>query len=97
MRAMTSLALPGVSGTITWIGFVGQLGAEPCDQAWVWAIRAILGIAMAAARSRRRLMGVTACFLPLVLPGLAGKTAIERRWQSAYFCRARCVCGVFQA
>src|SRR5262245_44082726 len=32
---MTSVALPGVSGTIRRIGLAGQAGAAPCAQAWL--------------------------------------------------------------
>ena len=56
-RAMTSVALPGVRGTISRIGFVGQPGAEACAQAGV-QVPGKPANAMAAASHQRNVLGL---------------------------------------
>jgi hypothetical protein len=51
---MTSVALPGVKGTITRIGFAGQVGADVCAHAP--AQGPALATTMAAASSWRRML-----------------------------------------
>ena len=54
-RAMTSVALPGVKGTITRMGLAGQVGADVCAHAPVQGLAAPAST-MAAASSWRRVL-----------------------------------------
>ncbi len=56
-RDMTSVALPGVRGTISRIGFAGQPGAEACAQAGV-QVPGKPANAMAAASHQRNVLGL---------------------------------------
>src|SRR6266566_9809569 len=53
---MTSVALPGVKGTITRIGLAGQVAADVCAHAPVQGLAAPASTTAAASRRRRALI-----------------------------------------